>query len=50
MVSDGALAINRFARPFRGAQAVVLGTYFPAQMLIALSVGVGEALVDWGVR
>jgi uncharacterized membrane protein YhhN len=50
VVSDGALAINRFARPFRGAQAVVLGSYFPAQMLIALSIGVGEALVDWGVR
>lgn len=50
LVSDGALAINRFARPFPGSQTVVLGTYFPAQMLIALSVGVGEALVDWGIR
>lgn len=50
VASDTALAINRFARPFRGADAVVLGTYFPAQLLIALSIGVGEALVDWGVR
>lgn len=50
VVSDGALAINRFARPFKGAQTVVLGTYFPAQLLIALSIGVGEALVDWGIR
>ena len=50
MLSDGALAINRFARPFKGAQTVVLGTYFPAQLLIALSIGVGEALIDWGIR
>jgi hypothetical protein len=32
------------------SQTVVLGTYFPAQMLIALSVGVGEALIDWWIR
>jgi uncharacterized membrane protein YhhN len=37
VVSDSALALNRFARPFRAAQALVLGTYFAAQWLIALS-------------
>ena len=36
--SDGALAYNRFIRPFGGAQVVILGLYFPAQLLIALSV------------
>jgi len=35
--SDSALAWNRFMGEFRGAQAVILGTYFPAQLLIALS-------------
>jgi uncharacterized membrane protein YhhN len=50
VVSDAALAFDRFVRHFRGAHAVVLGSYFPAQLLIALSVGVGEALVDWGIR
>jgi uncharacterized membrane protein YhhN len=39
VASDSALAINRFARPFRGADAVVLGTYYAAQTLIALSIG-----------
>jgi uncharacterized membrane protein YhhN len=38
VASDTALAINRFARPFRGADAVVLGTYYAAQTLIALSI------------
>jgi len=38
VVSDSALAVNRFRRPFAAAQAVVLGTYFLAQFLIALSV------------
>ncbi len=38
MGSDGALAYNRFIRPFHAAQAVILGLYFPAQVLIALSV------------
>ncbi|SOD02192.1 Uncharacterized membrane protein YhhN [bacterium JGI 053] len=40
VASDSALAINRFARQFRGADAVVLGTYYAAQTLIAFSVGV----------
>jgi uncharacterized membrane protein YhhN len=39
LCSDAVLAINRFRRPFVLAQAVVLGTYFAAQILIALSVG-----------
>jgi uncharacterized membrane protein YhhN len=49
-VSDAALAINRFRRPLPAAQALVLGTYFPGQLLIASSVGVGTALVDWAIR
>jgi uncharacterized membrane protein YhhN len=39
MVSDSALSINRFRTPFHWAQLVVLGTYFVAQWLIALSIG-----------
>jgi uncharacterized membrane protein YhhN len=39
VASDSALATDRFARRFRGAEAVVLGTYFAAQTLIALSIG-----------
>ena len=39
MTSDSILAIDRFRRPFRLAQALVLGTYFLGQLLIALSVG-----------
>jgi uncharacterized membrane protein YhhN len=38
IISDATLAISRFARPFRASQAIVLGTYFAAQTLIALSV------------
>jgi uncharacterized membrane protein YhhN len=37
VVSDSALALNRFRGEFRGAQAVILSTYFAAQWLIALS-------------
>ncbi|MDJ0847687.1 MAG: lysoplasmalogenase [Myxococcota bacterium] len=48
VVSDSALAANRFRRPFAAAPAVVLGTYFAAQCLIALSTGVGEALLGRG--
>jgi uncharacterized membrane protein YhhN len=40
VISDSALAINRFARPFRHSPVVVLGTYYAAQTLIALSIGV----------
>jgi uncharacterized membrane protein YhhN len=39
LASDGVLAVNRFRRPFRPAQAVILSTYFAGQLLIALSVG-----------
>jgi uncharacterized membrane protein YhhN len=38
LVSDSVLAYNRFARKVPAAQAIILGTYFPAQLLIALSV------------
>lgn len=38
LVSDAALALNRFRGAFASAQLLVLGTYYPAQWLIALSV------------
>jgi uncharacterized membrane protein YhhN len=38
MVSDGVLAIDRFVRRFAAADAVVMTTYYAAQILIALSV------------
>ena len=38
LVSDSALAINRFRRPFEGAESLVLSTYWVAQLLIGLSV------------
>jgi uncharacterized membrane protein YhhN len=38
VVSDSALAINRFVKKFSAAQAVILSTYFAAQWLLALSV------------
>jgi uncharacterized membrane protein YhhN len=37
VVSDSALAWNRFRAEFKSAQGFVLGTYFAAQLLIALS-------------
>jgi alkenylglycerophosphocholine hydrolase len=37
VASDSALAWNRFRGEFRGAQIFILGTYFAAQWLIALS-------------
>lgn len=37
MASDGTLASDRFARPFRGAQIVVMSTYYAAQILLTLS-------------
>jgi uncharacterized membrane protein YhhN len=36
--SDSVLALNRFRRPFKSAQFLILTTYFAAQWLIALSV------------
>jgi len=41
VLSDASLAWNRFYRPFRAAQAVILSTYYAAQLLIAWSVGGG---------
>ena len=38
VVSDSLLAANRFIREFRPAQILILGSYFAAQWLIALSV------------
>jgi uncharacterized membrane protein YhhN len=37
VVSDSALALARFDRPFAASRAVVAGSYFAAQWLIALS-------------
>lgn len=39
MISDAVLALNRFSRPFRLAQAAIMTTYVVAQTLIALSAG-----------
>jgi uncharacterized membrane protein YhhN len=39
LVSDSLLAIDRFRRPFHLVHLAVLGTYYVAQLLIALSVG-----------
>ena len=38
LVSDSVLAVNRFVRPVPAAQKVILGSYFAAQLLFALSV------------
>jgi len=38
LASDSILAIDRFRRPFRAAQPLVLATYWAAQLLIGLSV------------
>lgn len=37
-LSDTVIGINRFVRPFRAAEGIILGTYFPAQALIVLSI------------
>lgn len=37
LVSDGTLSVDRFARRFHGADAVVMVTYYVAQSLIAAS-------------
>jgi uncharacterized membrane protein YhhN len=37
IASDSALALDKFRRPFRSAQLIILSTYFAAQWLIALS-------------
>jgi uncharacterized membrane protein YhhN len=41
VVSDAALALDRFRKPYRAAQAVILPTYYAAQLLIAWSVRAG---------
>ena len=38
LVSDSTLAYDRFAKKMPHAQIIILGTYFPAQLLIALSI------------
>lgn len=38
VISDSVLALNRFRKPFWSAQLIVLGAYYAAQWLIALSV------------
>jgi len=38
LISDSVLAYDRFARKVPAARVIILGTYFPAQLLIALSV------------
>jgi uncharacterized membrane protein YhhN len=38
LISDSVLAFDRFGKRIGPAQAIILGTYFPAQILIALSV------------
>ena len=38
VVSDSVLAYSRFAKKIPGARPLTLGTYFPAQLLIALSI------------
>ncbi len=38
LLSDSVLAYDRFANKLGPAQAIILGTYFPAQLLIALSI------------
>ena len=50
VISDAALALNRFHRPIPAAPLLTRGTYFGGQWLIGLSIGVGEALVDWIIR
>lgn len=44
VVSDSAIAINRFRVRFLLAELLILATYFAAQWLIALSIGSGDAL------
>lgn len=40
MASDACLGYARFRRHFPAAQGLILGSYYPAQVLIALSAGV----------
>jgi len=38
LVSDSVLAYDRFAKKVPASRIIILGTYFPAQLLIALSI------------
>jgi uncharacterized membrane protein YhhN len=38
LISDSVLAYDRFVKKLGPAQAIILGAYFPAQLLIALSI------------
>lgn len=38
LFSDSINAVSRFKKPFRAAQVLILGTYFAAQLLFALSI------------
>ena len=38
LFSDSVNAVNRFKKPFGVAQVLILGTYFAAQLLFALSI------------
>lgn len=38
IASDFTLAFNRFRKPFKSAEGIVLGTYWVAQVLIAVSI------------
>ncbi len=38
LISDSVLAYDRFAKKLGPARLIILGTYFPAQLLIALSI------------
>src|SRR4030042_4147209 len=38
LVSDSVNAVNRFRKPFKAAQVLILSAYFAAQLLFALSV------------
>ena len=50
VISDAALALDRFHRRLPAAPLLKRSTYFGGQWLIALSIGVGEALADWIIR
>jgi uncharacterized membrane protein YhhN len=50
VISDALLALDRFHRPVPVAPLLKRSTYFGGQWLIGLSIGVGEALVDWIIR
>ena len=40
LISDSALALNRFRRSLSNAQKIILGSYYTAQLMIASSVGI----------